>query len=81
MPDLQNFLVSRNGTATLNNAPRWNISFQICHSKTGVVLRDFTGQNSFTFPQILGTFSAADQDELVERWTMDLIRKRAPDLF
>lgn len=81
MPDLQNFTVARNGTATLTNAPRWSISFQVCDSKTGAVVRDFTGVNSFTFPQVFASFSAADQDDLVMKWVGDMIRKRAPDLF
>lgn len=81
MPDLQNFAVTRNGTATLTNAPRWLVSFQVCDSKDGHVIRDFTGANAFNFPAVFATFDAATQDDLVARWAMDLIRARAPDLF
>lgn len=81
MPDLQNFAVARTTPLTINNAPRWIISFQITDSRDGRLIRDFTGANSFTFPQVLGTFSQADQDELVQKWVMDMIRKKAPDLF
>ena len=65
----------------MTNAPRWTVSFQVCDSKTGAVIRDFTGGNAFTFPQVFAQFSAADQDDLVQKWCMDMIRKKAPDLF
>lgn len=81
MPDLQQFSVARNGTATLTNAPRWTISFQVCDSQTGAVIRDFTGANSFTFPQVFAQFDAATQDAMVAKWCQDLIAARAPDLF
>ena len=81
MPDLQNFAVTRNGTATLTNAPRWTISGQVTNSKTGTVIRDFTGANALSFPQVFAQFSAADQDDLVARWVMDMIRKQFPGDF
>jgi len=82
MPDLQNFSVTRLvPTVTLNSVPQWTVAFQVCDSKTGAVLRDFTGANAFTFPQVFASFSAADQNDLVARWVMDMIRKKAPDLF
>ena len=81
MPDLKDFSVVRSGTATLTNAPKWTISFQVCDSTTGAVLRDFTGANAFTFPQVFASFSTADQDDIVAQICMLLIRKKAPDLF
>ena len=81
MPDLQNYTVTRNGTVNLNNVPKWTISFQVCNSKTGAVIRDFMGANARSFPQAFALLSAADQDELVARWAQDIIRKVAPDLF
>ena len=81
MPDLQSFSVTRTTPATLTNAPRWLISFQVCDSKNGAVLRDFTGANALSFPQVFAAFSAADQDEIVGEIVMLLIRKKAPDLF
>lgn len=80
MPDIQNFLVTRlAGTVTIP-VPQWTVAFQICDN-TGVVIRDFTGANTFTFPQVFASFSQADQNELVQKWVMDMIRKKAPDLF
>jgi hypothetical protein len=81
MPDLQQFSVTRAGTVSLPNVPTWTVSFQVTNSKTGAVIRDFTGANAFSFPQVFAQFSAADQDDLVSRWVMDMIRKKAPDLF
>ena len=82
MPDLQEFSVTRLATTvTLNSVPQWTISFTVSDSTTGAVLRDFTGANAFTFPQVFAQFSASDQDDLVSRWVMDMIRKKAPDLF
>ena len=63
MPDLQNFSVTRGGTVSLPNVPTWTIAFKVCDSKTGAVLRDFTGANAFSFPQVFASFSAADQDD------------------
>ena len=81
MPDLQSFGVTRAGTVNLNNVPVWTVSFQVCDSTTGAVLRDFTGANAFSFPQVFAQFTAAQQDALVAKWCMDLIRVKAPDLF
>ena len=81
MPDLQNYTVTRNGTVNLNNVPQWTISFQVCNSKTGAVIRDFTGANAFSFPQVFAQFTSQQQDDLVTKWCMDLIRAKAPDLF
>ncbi len=81
MPDLQNFAVARTTNATITNAPRWTISGQITNSKTGALIRDFTGASALTFPQVFALFSAADQDELVQKWVMDMIRKQFPGDF
>ncbi len=76
MPDLANFAITRNGTATLTNAPRWTISGQVVNSKTGALIRDFTGASALSFPQVFAQFAPADQDELVGRWVLDMIRKQ-----
>jgi hypothetical protein len=82
VPDLQQFTVTRlAGTVSLPAVPQWTVSFQICDSTTGAVIRDFTGASAFTFPQVFAQFSAADQDDLVQRWVMDMIHKKAPGLF
>jgi hypothetical protein len=81
MPDLQSFSVTRNGTVSLANVPQWTISFMITNSTTGAVLRNFTGANAKSFPQVFASLSAVDQDELVNKWVQDIIRKVAPDLF
>lgn len=81
MPDLQSFSVVRSGTVSLPSVPTWSIQFKVCNSQTGAVIQDFTGVNGFSFPQVFAQFSAADQDDLVSRWVMDMIRKKAPNLF
>jgi len=81
VPDLQNYSVDRAGTVSLPNVPTWTVSFKVCNSKTGAVLRDFTGANAFSFPQVFAQFTAQQQDDLVAKWCMDLIRTKAPDLF
>lgn len=81
MPDLQQFSVVRGGNVAIASVPTWKIEFEITDSETGEVLRDFTGANGFSFPQVFATFAAADQDDLVQKWVMDMIRKKAPTLF
>lgn len=76
MPDLANFSVVRNGTVSLPAAPTWRISGLVIDSKTGAVLRDFTGANAVDFPQVLGTLTQAQQDELVQSWVLAILSKR-----
>lgn len=75
MPDLQNFTVTRTTNQTMN-VPRWVIAFKVVDEMTGEVLRDFTGGNTFMFPNVLGTLSAAQQDRLVEKIVRDIIEAR-----
>jgi hypothetical protein len=74
-------VVTRVGTVSLANVPTWAVSFQVVHSMTGALIRDFTGPNAFSFPQVFAQFAAQQQDDLVSRWCIDLIRTKAPDLF
>lgn len=77
MPDLLNFSIVRNGTVSLPNAPTWLISGKIVDSTNQVtVLRDFTGANSVSFPQVLGSLTAAQQDDFVQRVVQDILSKR-----
>jgi hypothetical protein len=75
MPDIQNFRVTRTTNQTMS-VPRWIISFQVTDERTGALLRDFTGANSFLFPTVLGTLSQAQQDRLVERIVQYIIEAR-----
>ena len=76
MPDLQNFSITRNGTVSLPNAPTWLISGQVCASGTPDVIRDFTGANAVSFPQVLGNLTAQQQDDFVAESVLSLLRKR-----
>lgn len=76
MPDFQQFSVTRSGTANLT-VPTWAVEVKITDSKTGATVRDFTGANALSFPQILGQLTAAQQDEFVAASMNWLIRKRA----
>jgi len=77
MPDLLGFSVVRNGTVSLPNAPTWLISGLIVDSDDQTnVLRDFTGSSAVSFPQVLGNFTAAQQDDFVQNVVMDLLSKR-----
>lgn len=75
MPDLQQFAVTRLAPATLT-VPRWRIEFQVTDERTGAVLRDFTGANALTFPNLLGTLSNAQQDAWVQQVVMATILAR-----
>lgn len=77
MPDLQNFSVVRNGSATINNAPRYTISCQVTNSQTGALIRNFTGANALTFPQVLGNLTEAERVEMIELIANWLIDKRS----
>ena len=76
MPDFQGFSIVRNGTASLPNAPTWNIQGKITDSQTGDVLHDFTGANTIKFPQVLGNLTNAQQDRFVQEVVQMLIRWR-----
>jgi hypothetical protein len=76
MPDFQNFSITRLANQNVN-IPRWSISLQVVDSQTGALIRDFTGANAITFPQVLGQLTNAQQDEMVELIVSWLIRKRA----
>lgn len=78
MPDLRNFSVTRSGTARIP-VPVWTISGQVVEVDRGpssVVLRDFSGANAVTFPQVLGQLTDAQQDRLVEMIVMFLLEAR-----
>jgi hypothetical protein len=78
MADLRNFAITRLSNQNIN-APRWQISGQVVEVDRGadsVVLRDFSGANSVTFPQVLGTLTNAQQDKLVEMIVMYLLEAK-----
>ena len=71
MPDLMDFSVTRAGSKSLT-VPTWTIQGRLVDSQTQRTLHaDFTGANSVSFPQIMGTLTNAQQDSLVEM----LVRK------
>ena len=74
MPDLQNFTVTAIGSASVN-VPRFTISGQITDSRTGAVLRDFTGANAITFPNVLGTLTAAQRLKVLDLLAEALLRR------
>ena len=74
MPDLRNFTVTKLANQTINNAPRYQIACTVHDSSTGALLKDFTGANAHTFPQILGTLTEAERVELlhvIAQWIID----------
>ena len=76
MPDLLNFSIARAGSKSMT-VPTWTISGQIVDSSDQtLVLRDFTGANSVSFPQVLGNLTAAQQDEMIYRIVNWLLEKR-----
>lgn len=77
MPDLQNFSVTKIANQTITNAPRYQISCLVTNSTTGAVIRDFTGANAITFPQVLGQLSEAERVEMIELICNWLIDKRS----
>ena len=74
MPDLQKFTVTAIGSANIS-VPRFTISGQITNSRTGAVLRDFTGANAITFPNVLGTLTAAQQIKVIDILAEALLRR------
>ena len=77
MPDFQQYSLTRNGTVSLPAVPQWKVELLITNSKTGAVIRDFTGANALSFPQILGQLTASQQDEFVAMSMAWLIQKRS----
>jgi hypothetical protein len=78
MADLRNFSITRLSNQNVN-APRWQISGQVVEVDRGassVVLRDFSGANAITFPQVLGQLTNAQQDKLVEMIVMFLLEAK-----
>jgi hypothetical protein len=75
MPDFQEFVVTKQSNQNLN-VPVWSVSLKVTDSTTGAVLFDRTGVNAFSFPQILGQLTAAQQDDFVRMSLNWLINKR-----
>jgi hypothetical protein len=74
-PDIQNFSIVRAGNVQLT-VPTWTIAGQLTDSTTGEILRDFTGGNTVSFPQVLGSLTAAEQDDLVAFLVRHLLKLR-----
>ena len=81
MPDLMEFSVTRISNASVS-LPRWTIAGKLVSSQDhSQVIKDFTGANAVTFPQVLSSLTAAERDELVRDITMWLLQKRFPEAF
>lgn len=77
MPDLRQFAITKLSNQTINNAPRYQISCLVTNSNTGATIRDFTGANALTFPQVLGNLTEAERVEMIELIANWIIDKRA----
>ncbi len=55
--------------------PTWRIELRVVDSN-GTVIRDFTGVNALTFPNVLATLTTAEQQDLVERIAHELVQRR-----
>ncbi len=75
MPDYQQFSVTRIAPAAMT-VPRWQIELKVTNSQTGAVIRDFTGANAIIFPNVLGTYTNAQQDRLVELIVTYMIERK-----
>lgn len=77
MPDVMAFTVTPNGTVTINNFPRYTISFKVVRSDNqSQVIRDFTGANALSFPGVLSGLTATEREELLQVIVQHLISKR-----
>ncbi len=74
MPDYTDFVVSKQAASSIT-MPTWRIELRVVNAD-GTVLRDFTGANALTFPNVLSTLTTAEQQDLVERIAHELIQRR-----
>ncbi len=74
MPDYTDFLVTRQPPSSIT-MPTWRIELRVVDA-AGTVIRDFTGVNALTFPNVLATLTTAEQQDLVERIAHELIQRR-----
>ena len=77
MPDLTSFSITPLASAPVT-VPRATISGKVINPITKAVLADFTGANALTFPNVLGSLTAAERLELVEMIAHWLVQKRFP---
>jgi len=81
MPDLVGFSMTRISNASVS-LPRWTIAGKLVNSQDqSQVIADFTGANAVTFPQVLGSMTAAERDEMVQMIVLWLLAKRFPGAF
>ena len=74
MPSLQSKEVERGNPGNVNT-PTWLISAIV--QQDGVVVADFTGTNALRFPAVLATLSIADQDDLIQTISNEIIYRAA----
>ena len=75
MPDIQNLTITPLANASIS-VPRFTIAGTVNDSRTGAVLFDFRGANAITFPNFLGTLTAAQRLEVIDLILEYLIHKR-----
>jgi hypothetical protein len=76
MPDFQNLTITEQAPVQVT-VPRLTISCQVVHSVTGVVQNDFTGVNTFEFPLVLASLTAAQRARFWHQTIKHLILMRA----
>jgi hypothetical protein len=69
MANLQQFAVTRNGSVTINNFPRYTITGRLedVNPETGLyeATADFTGANAITFPGELANRTPEQRDAII----------------
>ena len=73
--DLWDYSIVKLSSANVN-VPRWTISARICKTGTKETIIDLTGANAVSFPAILKTLTAEQQEELIRMIAEYLIRLR-----
>ena len=75
--DFQDFAITPAATASIAAMPRFTISCRLTDSVTGETLRDFTGANTLTFPDMLKVLNATQREEFVRMAALWIINARA----
>jgi len=74
VPDLQGYSVTRTGNTITRAIPEFAIEGQVCDSRSGAVLADFSGANAIRFPQVWASLTVGQRQQLVEKIARDLVQ-------
>lgn len=74
--DLRNFSVTIDGSTVNANIPSATVSFKVFDTTTGQQLKDFTGANTVSFPQMVAALSAAEKKALLEHIIQWIVAKK-----